>query len=65
MTMDNTEVYKIGSKFYAIKKVRYAYLDNIEVYKSLYNIVWDGTAYVGLNSVSVVGQIQSLRSLLS
>ena len=43
MTMDNTEVYKIGSKYYAIKKIRYAYLDDIEVYKSLYNIVCDGT----------------------
>ena len=43
MTMDNTEVYKIGSKYYAIKKIRYAYLDNIEVYKSLYYIVCDGT----------------------
>ena len=43
MTMDNTEVYKIGGKYYAIKKIRYAYLDNIEVYTSLYNIVRDGT----------------------
>ncbi len=43
MTMDNTEVYKIGSKYYAIKKIRYAYLDDIVVYKSLYNIVCDGT----------------------
>lgn len=43
MTMDNTEVYKIGSKYYAIKKIRYAYLDDIEVYRSLYNIVRDGT----------------------
>ena len=43
MTMDNTEVYKIGGKYYAIKKIRYAYLDNIEVYRSLYNIVRDGT----------------------
>ena len=41
--MDNTEVYKIGSKYYAIKKIRYAYLDDIEVYRSLYNIVRDGT----------------------
>lgn len=51
MTMDNTEVYKIGSKFYAIKKVRYAYLDNIEVYKSLYNIVWDGTDDIQIEDV--------------
>lgn len=43
MTMDNTEVYKIGSKYYAIKKIRYAYLDDIEVYKSLYYIICDGT----------------------
>ena len=41
--MDNTEVYKIGSKYYAIKKIRYAYLDDIEVYKSLYYIICDGT----------------------
>ncbi len=38
MTMDNTEVYKIGGKYYAIKKIKYSYSDEIEVFRSLYNI---------------------------
>ena len=40
MTMDNTEVYKIGGKYYAIKKIKYSYLDEIEVFRSLYNILF-------------------------
>jgi hypothetical protein len=35
MILDNTEVYKIGSKYYAVRKIKYAYLDNIELYRSL------------------------------
>jgi hypothetical protein len=34
---------QITTYYYAIKKIRYAYLDDIEVYRSLYNIVRDGT----------------------
>ena len=40
MTMDNTEVYKIGGKYYAIKKIKYSYSDEIEVFRSLYNILF-------------------------
>lgn len=40
MTMDNTEIYKIGGKYYAIKKIKYSYLDKIEVFRSLYNILY-------------------------
>ena len=40
MTMDNTEVYKIGGKYYAIKKIKYGYSDEIEVFRSLYNILF-------------------------
>ena len=40
MTMDNTEVYKIGSKYYAIKKIKYCYSDEIEVFRSLYYIMF-------------------------
>ena len=38
--MDNTEVYKIGGKYYAIKKIKYGYSDEIEVFRSLYNILF-------------------------
>ena len=40
MTMDNTEVYKIGGKYNAIKKIKYSYSDEIEVFRSLYNILF-------------------------
>ena len=40
MTMDNTEVYKIGGKYYAIKKIKYCYSDEIEVFRSLYYILF-------------------------
>ena len=40
MTMDNTEVYKIGGKYYAIKKIKYCYSDEIEVFRSLYDIMF-------------------------
>ncbi len=40
MTMDNTEVYKIGGKYYAIKKIKYSYSDEIEVFRSLYNVLF-------------------------
>ena len=40
MTMDNTEVYKIGGKYYAIKKIKYGYSDVIEVFRSLYDILF-------------------------
>ena len=40
MTMDNTEVYKIGGKYYAIKKIKYSYADELEVFRSLYNILF-------------------------
>ena len=41
MILDNTEVYKIGWKYYAIRKIQYGYLDNIELYRSLYYIESD------------------------
>ena len=40
MTMDNTEVYKIGGKYYAIKKIKYGYSDEIELFRNLYNIMF-------------------------
>jgi hypothetical protein len=43
MTLDNTEVYKIGNKYYAIRKIKYGYLDNIELYRSLLFIKRDSS----------------------
>ena len=40
MTMDNTEIYQIGGKYYAIKKIKYGYSDEIDVFRSLYNILF-------------------------
>lgn len=40
MTMDNTEVYKIGGKYYAIKKIKYGYSNEIELFRNLYNIMF-------------------------
>lgn len=41
MTLDDTEIYKIGNKYYVIRKIKYGYLDNIELYRSLYCIKSD------------------------
>ncbi|MBP1629630.1 MAG: hypothetical protein H6Q15_523 [Bacteroidetes bacterium] len=30
--LDDTEVYKIGGELYAIRKIKYAYLDNVDMY---------------------------------
>jgi len=43
MILDDTEIYKIGSKYYAIRKIKYGYLDNIELYRSLYYIKSDNS----------------------
>ncbi len=43
MTMDNTEVYAIGGKYYAVKKVKYGYSDEMEVFRSLYNSLFENT----------------------
>lgn len=32
ITLDDTEVYKIGGELYAIRKIKYAYLDNVDMY---------------------------------
>ncbi|MDR1006117.1 MAG: hypothetical protein LBL74_04560 [Bacteroidales bacterium] len=41
LTIDDTETYKIGDSIYAIRKIKYAYLDSIDMYAKEYKLEYE------------------------
>jgi hypothetical protein len=59
--LDNTEIYIIGGRYYAIRKIKYSYCDEIDLHKTKYQLRTENTSEIHYNDQDSIDKITNIN----